>query len=73
MTNEAKIHKDFKTWKNELNKLCLELYVIDTVDMGFEEDDLRLYWSQKSTPRELTEHFGSKYDLIRAEGWMRID
>jgi len=72
MITEASTQENFETWKTELNKLCLKLYAIDTEDMGFGDDDLRQFWCQKAAPKELTEHFGSKYDLIHADGWMRV-
>ncbi|WP_427452398.1 hypothetical protein [Litorimonas sp. WD9-15] len=35
--------------------------------MGFDSDELEKFWQQNSTPAEMAEHFGTKYNLTLVE------
>lgn len=60
----------FQEWRQQLDKLCKKVYLIDTDDMGFDTDQLMKLWMESSTPEEVSDYFGLKYDLTRAEDVM---
>lgn len=60
----------FQEWRQKLDEFCKKLYFIDTDDMGFDKDQLIRLWMEGSTPREVSDYFGLKYDLTRAEDVM---
>lgn len=67
MTKNSQNQNDYQVWQRHLDRICMKRYLIDTSDMGFDVDQLNNFWSQNSTPVEMADHFGTKYDLTLAQ------
>jgi len=67
MPTRVKSKKCFPDWYHQLDLICTKLYLINTHDMGFDSDELEKFWQQNSTPAEMAEHFGTKYNLTLVE------
>lgn len=67
MATRVKLKDCFQDWCHQLDQICIKLYLINTHDMGFDFDELEKFWRQDSTPAEMANHFGTKYNLTLVE------
>lgn len=73
VSSEVYIDNKFLKWKLCLNQACKKLYLIDTCDMGFDDDQLSMFWNENYKPEDLADYFGIKYNLTTAQEVMLRD
>lgn len=55
---------NFKSWREEVNRLLLRGYFIDLKTAGIDDQFLAVHHEMDQIPSEFVEWFATKYDLI---------
>lgn len=67
MSLKTNTDNKFLTWKARLDQLCNKLYLVDTSDMGFDDEQLTKFWHEDYIAEDLADYFGTKYNLTLAQ------
>lgn len=67
MDSKATEDAQFLRWKIRVDHICKKLYLIDTHDMGLDDEQLVKLWREDFTPEDVTDYFGTKFNLTLAQ------
>ncbi len=51
-------------WIGEVDRALRELYFINTMDAGWDDEDVARYFAYGMQPKEFALWYGEKYDLV---------
>lgn len=67
MDSKSHSQKIFPIWKTTLDELCKKIYYIDTADMGWSDDQLDHHRQMDTSPDEMCQYLGMKFNLTLVE------
>jgi hypothetical protein len=59
----SRIDKQYRDWRDTVDKRLHQIYCITIADAGVDEDYLVDHWQSNEAPFEFVQWFGNKYDL----------
>lgn len=71
MTRKIHSQVNFPVWKAKLDELCKNFYCINSEDMCWDDESLNHHREHDTTPEEMCEYLGEKYQLTHKFEFLR--
>jgi len=63
----------FSIWRNDLNTLFLVNYAVTIADIGFDHDELIVWYEHGEAPADVLKNVVRKFDLVSVKEFLRLE